>query len=71
MFVADHTGITDGFQANGQCDACKQHTINSGGGTAFIHESYYSQVFQDPVEARRRARIASRRAWQTPPLGAS
>ena len=59
MYVPDVTGQTDGYQANGQCDACKQPTVNCGGGTAFIFEEYYSQLCQDPLDARRKARAAA------------
>lgn len=62
MFVPDHTGATDGFQSNGQCDACKQQTANCGGGTAYVHESYYARVCVDPSVARRSARAAAK-AW--------
>ena len=66
LYIADPTGHTDGYAANGKCDACKQMTVNCGGGTAFIHETLYNQVCQDPMEARRKARAAARAmtAWQ-------
>jgi hypothetical protein len=60
LYIADPTGHTDGYAANGLCDACKQMTVNCGGGTAFIHEEFYNQVCQDPVDARRRARAAAK-----------
>jgi len=62
MYVADHTGMTDGYQVNGKCDACKQMTINSGGGTAYVHEQFYNQVCQDPIVARRNARAKAKAA---------
>jgi hypothetical protein len=64
MYSPDHTGKTNGYQANGQCDGCKVQTINTpGGGTAFIAEEIYNLVNIDPVEARRQARINARAAW--------
>lgn len=60
MYVPDHTGHTDGYQVNGKCDACKQMTINSGGGTAFVHEQFYNQICQDPIVARRNARAKAK-----------
>ena len=60
MYRADLSGSTDGFQANGQCDCCKQFTPNCGGGTAFVHEEDYSLVCQDPSAARRDARAAAK-----------
>ncbi len=62
LFVADHTGHTDGYQVNGKCDACKQFTINCGGGTGYVHEQFYNQVCQDPTVARRNARIKAKAA---------
>lgn len=66
MYVADPTGKTDGYQVNGKCDNCKQFTANAGGGTAFVHESLYNNVCQDPVDARRIARAKAKAlgAWQ-------
>lgn len=64
MWVADPTGKTDGYSADGRCDACKQPTVNAGGGTAYVHESTYNLVHQDPVEVRRRARLTSTTAWK-------
>ena len=58
MFRADLTAKTSGYVSNGQCDACKQMTVNLGGGTAFIHEETYRQVCVDPSEARRRQRAS-------------
>lgn len=66
FFSPDHSGITDGFCVNGKCDACKQETMNLGGGAMFIPEETYSLNCIDPVEARRQARQAWRRggtAW--------
>ena len=60
MYIPDPSGKTDGYQSNGTCDGCKQRTENCGGGTAFIHESTYHQVCEDPLEARRLAR----RRWK-------
>ena len=54
----DLTGKTDGCVTNGQCDACKQPTVNLGNGTAFIHEEFYGQVCIEPSEARRKRRAA-------------
>lgn len=66
LYIADATGHTDGYAANGMCDACKQMTVNAGGGTAFIHEELYNTVCQDPVDARRKARAAAKSmsAWR-------
>ena len=66
MYVADLSGHTDGYSVNGKCDACKQMTANCGGGAAFIHESIYDQVCQDPLDARRkaRARAGLMSVWQ-------
>lgn len=60
MYAADLSGKTDGYTANGMCDACKQQTVNCGGGTAYVHESEYSKVCVDPLDARRKARAAAR-----------
>jgi hypothetical protein len=60
LYIADPTGHTDGYAANGMCDHCKVMTVNAGGGTAFIHEEFYNQVCQDPVDARRKARAAAK-----------
>lgn len=58
LFVPDHTGNTDGYSANGMCDACKQMTATTpGGGTAYVALEHYNKVSQDPVEARRKARL--------------
>lgn len=65
FYVHDITGATDGHAANGRCDACKQPTVNSGGGTAFVHEATYDLVCVDPVEQRRKARMRSAAAWRT------
>ncbi len=62
FYIPDHTGHTDGYQVNGMCDACKQMTVNCGGGTAFVHEEIYALTCIDPVVARRNAR-ASAKAW--------
>jgi len=59
-YVADITGRSDGYAVNGKCDDCKGFTANLGGGTAFIHETEYGKVCDDPITARRRARAASR-----------
>lgn len=61
--VSDLTGKTDGHTANGMCDACKQQTVNAGGGTAFIAEETYNLVNVDPADARRQARLRARAAW--------
>lgn len=63
MYVSDYTGMTDGHTFNGRCDACKQATVNTGGGAAFINEEEYSKVCIDPVSARREARAKSRDAF--------
>jgi hypothetical protein len=67
MYIADPSGKTDGYQANGNCDSCKQFTANCGGGTNFIHEEHYRLFCQDPLDARRKARAAAKSltAWQT------
>ena len=57
LFVGDPTGKTDGYSANGRCDACSERTENIGGGTAFVHETLYHAVSQDPAVARRKARM--------------
>ena len=62
FYVPDHTGMTDGYAVNGMCDACKNMTVNCGGGTAFVHEELYNLTCIDPVVARRNAR-ASAKAW--------
>lgn len=59
-YCPDVTMVTDGYAVNGQCDGCKQRTINVGGGTAFIHESEYLKVCIDPIDARRTARARAR-----------
>ena len=59
-YCPDVSMITDGYAVNGQCDGCKQMTINAGGGTGFIHESEYQKVCIDPIDARRRARARAR-----------
>jgi hypothetical protein len=66
MYIADPSGHTDGYAVNGKCDACKQMTVNCGGGTAFVHESLYNVVCQDPIDARRKARAAAKSmsVWQ-------
>lgn len=61
-FSPDRSGITDGFCVNGRCDACKQETMNMGGGVMFIPEETYHLNCIDPVKARRRARQAWRGA---------
>lgn len=64
FYVPDATGKTDGYASNGQCDACKQMTINTpGGGTAFVSEATYNLVCTDPVDARRKARLRANSAW--------
>ncbi len=60
MYSPDHTGKTDGYMTNGMCDGCKQQTVTTGGGTAYISEETYNQVCIDPVEARRRGHHAAR-----------
>ena len=62
MYVPDYTGKTDGYMANGRCDACKQMTISTGGGRAFITEETYQLTCIDPVDARRQARLKARSA---------
>ena len=65
-YSPDWSGITDGFCVNGKCDACKQDTVNMGGGAMFISEETYSLNCIDPREARRRARekwAGSDTAW--------
>ena len=66
FYIADPTGHTDGYAANGKCDCCKQFTANCGGGTAFVSEELYPQVCIDPMSARReaRARAGALTAWQ-------
>lgn len=67
FYSPDLTGKTDGYQVNGRCDRCKQHTVLiPGGGTEFIAEETYSLVCIDPLDARRKARAAARRmtAWE-------
>jgi hypothetical protein len=64
MYAADLTGRTDGYVANGKCDACNQMTVDAGGGTAYITEETYAQVNADPVEVRRQARLRSAAAWK-------
>ena len=58
MYRADPTARTSGYVTNGQCDACKQPTVNLGGGTAFVHEEIYRSICVDPSEARRKQRVA-------------
>jgi hypothetical protein len=60
LYVPDSSGKTDGYTANGKCDACKGQTANIGGGTIFISEETWEQVSMDPQEARRNARAAWR-----------
>jgi hypothetical protein len=55
-FVPDNTGKTDGYTVNGQCKACKQQTVNMGGGLMFVTEKTFNLVSIDPNEARRRWR---------------
>ena len=62
MYVPDPTGVTDGYVANGRCDACKQMTVNTGGGRAFVHEETYRLTCIDPVTARHEARAKARLA---------
>lgn len=64
FYVHDVTATTDGYSANGRCDACNQPTINAGGGTAFVHEAMYDLVCVDPVEQRRQARMRSAASWR-------
>jgi hypothetical protein len=59
QYIPDPTGRTDGYIANGRCDACHQPTENTGGGKLYIAEEYWEQVSQDPQAAR----IAARNAW--------
>jgi hypothetical protein len=63
MYSPDYTGKTDGYMTNGMCDGCKQQTLNTGGGTAYISEETYRMVCIDPVDARRQARAKARLAW--------
>ena len=59
FYMTDHTGTTDGFVANGKCDACRQNTADvPGGGVMFVAEELYSLTCIDPCEARRNARAA-------------
>ena len=66
LYVADWSGNTDGYMANGMCDSCKQQTVNCGGGTAYVHESEYNKTCVDPLDARRkaRARAGAMSAWR-------
>jgi hypothetical protein len=57
-WIPDPSGVTDGFNANGKCDACKQHTSNMGGGHLYVSEETWKQVSMDPAEARKKARAA-------------
>lgn len=58
LFVPDMSGKTDGYSSNGMCDGCKQNTaLTPGGGVAFVSEEYYTQITQDPAEARRKSRL--------------
>lgn len=59
-YCPDVTMVTDGYAVNGQCDGCKQMTVNCGGGTGFIHESEYLKVCIDPISAKRAARARAR-----------
>jgi hypothetical protein len=64
-FVPDPSGKTDGYQSNGQCDACKERTeAIGGGGTFFVAEEYWELVSIDPSEAKRRARQRWRMAQE-------
>ena len=66
MYIPDHSGLTDGYSVNGKCDACKKFTADCGGGVAFVHESLYNIVCQDPLDARRaaRAKAKAQTMWQ-------
>lgn len=61
FYTADPTSKTDGYLANGRCDACKSRTELQGGGVAFVREDTYRQVCENPLDARRQAR----RAWKS------
>ena len=61
-YVPDATGKSDGYTHGGMCDGCKQRTENTGGGTAFIHESTFELSCIDPGAARARARAKWRQA---------
>lgn len=61
-YVADASGVTDGYQVSGKCFDCKGFTMHLGGGTAYVHESEYAKVCMDPMEARRNARAAAGRS---------
>ena len=65
-YIPDISGRTDGYEANGNCDACKQFTPNCGGGKLYVTEESYGQLYQDPKDARRKARAAAgaMTAWQ-------
>lgn len=60
-YIKDPTGATRGMRASGACDGCKQETANMGGGYMWVSEETWSQVSQDPEEAK----IKWRRAWRT------
>lgn len=62
FYMADPSMKTDGYAANGKCDACKQPTVNCGGGTAYVAEQTYQTVCIDPVDQRRLARQRARAA---------
>ena len=61
----DSSAITSPYLVNGQCDGCKAMTVNTGGGSGFLHESVYAKVCMDPVNARReyRARYRAMNPW--------
>ena len=60
MFVPDHSGKTDGYSVNGNCDSCKGFTFNLGGGTGYVPEEIYSQAHVEPLSERHRARAAAK-----------
>lgn len=57
-YTPDPTGATSGYVCNGMCDACKEQTVNLGGGKLWIAEEYWAEVSVDPQVARRNARMA-------------
>jgi len=67
LYMPDMAGATDGYTHNGRCDNCKQSTaLLPGGGRTFVPDEVYRLTCIDPLDARRKARAASRAltAWQ-------
>ena len=66
-YSPDHTGTTSGYEVNGQCDACKEQTVNMGKGVMFVAEEVYPQICIDPNAAKRRWRAKQKAMgpWQT------